>query len=260
MNWRDGLLAAIAGPTAQAKDAILVGLTPPDGATWEMPELPLRPGRPPGVVEGQGKRRRQGTDSLAGRRRFLHAIWHIELEAIDLACVLALRGSGMPRAFHADWLRVAREEALHAGLIAGWLEANAYPPGSEPVHHRLWEAARASTDVGEQLVVVPRFLEARGLDVNAGLLPRIVQVDPAAHAVLERIYHDEIGHVGTGTRWHAAWCAQQGIEPAAHFAQVVRARFADQLPSPWPLDRSGRIAAGFRDEEMAVVSATPPPA
>ncbi|HAT11923.1 MAG TPA: DUF455 domain-containing protein, partial [Planctomycetes bacterium] len=68
------------------------------------------------------------------------------------------------------------------------------------------------------------------------------------------------GHVGTGTRWHAEWCAQRGIEPAAHFAQVVRVRFADQLPSPWPLDHAGRATAGFRDAELALLSATPPQA
>lgn len=255
-TWADGLAAAIAAPGAPAKDAILAGLEPPpDGAVWPVPALPRRPGRPPGVTEGEAARRRAGIASPAGRRRFLHAIWHIELEAIDLACLLSLRTPGMPRAFHADCLRVAREEAVHAGLVAGWLEANGYPPGSEPVHHRLWDAALACADGGEQLVAVPRFLEARGLDVNAGLLPRVAPVDPQAHAILARIYHDEVGHVATGTRWHRWWCAARGLDAEAHFAAVVRARFADQLPSPWPLDRAGRGQAGFTEAEMSVVGA-----
>ncbi len=253
-----GLLAAIAAPTAAAKDAVLAGLQPPDGQIWTMPVLPQRPGRPPGVVEGQAKRRRQGVESPAGLRRFLHAIWHIELEAIDLACVLALRGSGMPAAFHADWLRVAREEAVHAGLLDAWLTANAHPPGCEPVHHRLWQTAAACTDLGEQLVVVPRFLEARGLDVNAGLLPRVA--DPAAHVALTRIYHDEIGHVGSGTQWHRWWCQTQGLDTVAHFSTVVQARFADQLPSPWALDRPGRSAAGFTEAELLILAGVPAPA
>jgi len=252
-----GLLAAISAPTAAAKDAVLASLVPPDGQVWDMPVLPHRPGRPPGVVEGQAKRRRQGVDSVAGLRRFLHAIWHIELEAIDLACILALRGSGMPAAFHADWLRVAREEAMHAGLLDAWLVANQHPPGSEPVHHRLWLSAIACNDLGEQLVVVPRFLEARGLDVNAGLLPRVSE--PKALAALTRIYHDEIGHVGTGTRWHRWWCARQGLDATAHFTSVVQAHFADQLPSPWELDRPGRVAAGFADEEPLILAGVPPP-
>lgn len=258
MSYAEGLLAAINAPGAAAKDAVLAGLTPPDGGCWDMPALPGRPGRPPGVVEGPPRRRRQGVDTPTGLRRFLHAIWHIELEAIDLACLLALRGSGMPAAFHADCLRVAREEAVHAGLLDGWLRANGYPPGSEPVHHRLWQAAVASRDLGEQLVVVPRFLEARGLDVNAGLLPRVAE--PAAHAALLRIYQDEIGHVGTGTRWHRWWCGRQGLEPERHFESVVRERFADQLPSPWALDLPGRAAAGFTDAEVAILAGVPPPA
>ncbi len=258
-TYVDGLLAAITAATPVAKDAILAGLIPPNGESWAMPSLPHRPGRPPGVVEGEPKRRRQGVDSPTGLRRFLHAIWHIEVEAIDLACILGLRGSGMPAAFHADCLRVAREEAVHAGLLDAWLRSVGWPPGSEPVHHRLWLAALGCADIGEQLVVVPRFLEARGLDVNAGLLPRVAPVDAAAHAVLERIYRDEIGHVGTGTRWHRWWCERQGLDPDRHFAGVVAARFADQVPSPWVLDVPGRVAAGFSEAELAIVAGTAPP-
>jgi uncharacterized ferritin-like protein (DUF455 family) len=257
--YRDGLLGCIAARTAEAKVGILDGLLPPaDGAEWPSAVPPHRPGRPSGVLEGPTPRRRKGVDSVAGLRRFLHAIWHIEMEAIDLACLMAARGQGMPSAFHADCLRVAREEAIHAGLVEGWLAAHGWPPGSEPVHHRLWEAAVGCSDLGEHLVVVPRFLEARGLDVNAGLLPRVLGVDAEAHAVLERIYRDEIGHVGTGTRWHRQWCSARGLDPEAHFAAVVQSRFADQLPSPWVLDQAGRAEAGFAAAEMALLSATPP--
>lgn len=251
--WPAGLLAAIAAPTAIAKDRVLAGLVPPEAADWDCCLPPARPGRPPGLREGPAPRRRKGVGSVAGLRRFLHAIWHIELEAIDLFCLLALRGTGMPQAFHADCLRLAREEAGHAGMLAGWLDAAGFPPGSDPVHHRLWDAARACPDLATQLVVVPRFLEARGLDVNAGILARVAAVDPAAHAVLQRIYQDEIGHVACGTRWHAWWCTRAGIDREAHFAAVVRERFADQLPSPWPLDRDGRRQAGFSPAEMDVV-------
>jgi uncharacterized ferritin-like protein (DUF455 family) len=253
--YRDGLLAAIAACTAAEKEAILAGLQPPDGAHWDMPDLPHRPGRPPGIVEGEASRRRRGLCTPGGLRRFLHAIWHIEYEAIDLACLLSLRGSGMPAAFHADCLRVAREEIVHAGLLSAWLIGNGYPPGSEPVHHRLWDAAAASTDLGEQLVVVPRFLEARGLDVNAGLLPGLQ--DRSAYVVLERIYRDEIGHVATGTRWHRSWCVQHGLDAEAHFASIVERRFAGQA-GPWELDRPGRLQAGFTARELDVLSARPP--
>jgi len=103
-------------------------------------------------------------------------------------------------------------------------------------------------------VVVPRFLEARGLDVSADLLPRLAALDLEAHAVIARIYRDEIGHVATGTRWHRAWCAQRGIDPDAHFAEVAARRFAGQLPGPFPLDHPGRSAAGFSPGELAFLS------
>jgi uncharacterized ferritin-like protein (DUF455 family) len=157
----------------------------------------------------------------------------------------------MPAAFHADQLQVAREEFIHAGLVADYLSERGLPPGSDPVHHRLWDAALLAEDLGEQLVVVPRVLEARGLDVNADLLPRLRPVDPAAHGVCERIYHDEIGHVGIGTRWHRHWCQQQGLDPEQHFLDVVAKHRLDEVPSSVPLDRSGRSQAGFSERELA---------
>lgn len=253
--WTGGLLAVILAPTAPAKDAILASLVPPaDGATWPMPDLPTRPGRDPSIREvADPPRRRSGVANLGSRRRFLHAIWHIELSAVDLACLLALRGSGMPRDFHVEVLGIARDEALHADLVEGWLHANAFPPGSDPVHHRLWDSALGCADAGEQIVVVPRYLEARGLDVSAELLPRLATIDGAAHAVVERIYHDEIRHVEIGTRWHRRWCAAHGKDSEAHFAEVVRRRFASQLPSPFALDAAGRGAAGFTRGELDVL-------
>ncbi len=250
------LLATIAASTSEAKDAILARIElPEDGATWAMPTLPPRPGRPPHWREAGDvqPRRRKTLKHDATRQRFLLAIHHIELSAIDLACVCALRGAGMPRAFHADQIAVAREEATHAALLDALLTARGWPPGTEPVHHRLWQAAIACADLGEQLVVVPRFLEARGLDVGASIAPRLATIDVEAHLALTRIHRDEIGHVGIGTRWHRAWCAARGIDAERHFAEVVRARFADQLPGPFPLDRVGRDQAGFSAAEIAAL-------
>lgn len=256
--WPGAMLAAITAPTSASKDTLICALPlPADGATWDLPAIPARPGRPADLRIGPPPRRRRGLDDPASRRRFLHAIWHIELSAVDLACLTSLHGSGMPSAFHADFKRIACEEAFHADLIAGWLAENGFPVGSDPVHHRLWDAALAATDLGELLVVIPRFLEARGLDVTAELLPRIVAVDPAAHAVLARIYQDEINHVGTGTRWHAWWCARQGVDPQVHFATTVRRHFSNQLPSPFALDHAGRAAAGFTAADLAVLTEQP---
>jgi len=255
------MLAAIAAPTAAAKAAVLQAATlPSDGESWSLPAIPDRPGRTPDLREGPAPRRRRGIDDPTSRRRFLHAIWHIEVSAVDLACLASLCGVGMPAVFHADFIRIACEEALHADLLAGWLRDHGCPPGTDPVHHRLWDSARSATDLGELLIIIPRFLEARGLDVTAELLPRMALVDSAAHAVLARIYQDEIGHVGTGTHWHTWWCARAGRDPQAHFAEVVRRRFPDQLPSPFPLDLPGRTAAGFVAEDFTVLTSPVPPA
>ncbi|MCK6490143.1 MAG: ferritin-like domain-containing protein [Planctomycetes bacterium] len=253
--WPTALLAVIAAPDAAAKDALLAALpAPPDGDGWDAPVLPPRPGRPPGWREGPPPGRKGRTLAHGPTRlRFLLALHHIELSAIDLACAAAALGAGMPAAFHADQVRVAREEALHAGLVAGLLEARGLPPGSEPVHHRLWDAARACADLGALLVVVPRVLEARGLDANATVLPRLRELDPPAAAVLERIYADEIGHVATGTRWQRQWCAARGLDPEAHFAATARAHFGAGLRGPFALDRPGRLAAGFSAGELAVM-------
>jgi uncharacterized ferritin-like protein (DUF455 family) len=262
--YAETLLAVIAAPTGAEKAALLAALVPPAGASaWTVPALPARPGRPAHYRESEEQPRRRRTLKHAPtRQRFLLAIHHIELSAIDLACAAALAGSGMPAAFHADQLQVAREEAVHAGLLDVLLTARGAPPGSQPVHHRLWQAACACADLGELLVVVPRFLEARGLDVTADLLPRLAGLDPEAYAVIARIYHDEIGHVAIGTRWHRHWCAVHGQDPEAHFREVAARRFPGQIPGPFPLDRPGRLQAGFSDPELAFLATPreePPP-
>ncbi len=256
MRYAEVLEAVIEAPSVAEKAALLSDLVPVEGS-WEMPSLPELPGRPASLrIVADPPRRRRGLTDPRARARFLHAIWHIEVSAIDLAVLICLRASGAPLALHHDFLRIAREEAEHATLVANLLTAEGFPPGSDPVHHRLWEAARTCVDLGEQLVVIPRFLEARGLDVSAELLPRLESIHPPSHAVISRIYRDEIGHVGIGTTWHRWWCQQQGLDPVQHFTAVIQARFADQLPSPFALDRAGRGTAGFVEDELAALEVT----
>ena len=247
MSYVDDLLAVIAAPTAADKAARLDHCAPPaDGIRWMLPAIPARPGRPSHWNESATPPRRRRTLSHAGtRNRFLLAIHHIELSAVDLAVLACLRASGAPSELHRDFLIIARDEARHARLLEELLAARGLAPGDEPIHHRLWETALACADLGEHLVAVPRFLEARGLDVSAELLPRLALLDPAAHAVLSIIYHDEIDHVAIGSRWHQWWCAGHGLDPEAHFQAVVSARFPGQVPGPTPLDRPGRLQAGF---------------
>lgn len=247
MTYPDALLAVIAAPTAAAKAALLALVEPPaDDRAWTLPELPARPGRPPHWRESEVAPRRRRTLSHAPtRNRFLLAIHHIELSAVDLAVLACLRASAAPRGLHLDFLGIARDEARHARLLEELLATRGLAPGDEAVHHRLWATALACADLGEHLVAVPRFLEARGLDVSAELLPRLVAIDPAAHAVLSVIYHDEIAHVAIGSRWHQWWCGLHGVDQEAHFRAVVAARFPGQVPGPTPLDRGGRLQAGF---------------
>jgi len=254
------LLRVIELPTALAKAEALAGLTAPsEAACWAAAPIPARPGRPAGWSEAaHPPRRRRSLADPGARKLFLHAIYHIELSAIDLAVLLCLRASGAPRALHEDFLGIAREEAVHAQLLEGWLAANGAPAGTYPVHHRLWDTAMACADLGEQIVVVPRYLEARGLDVSAELLPRLRQADAAAGDIIERIYRDEIRHVAIGAVWHDWWCAQAAQARPAHFAQVVRQRFPTQLPSPFRLDHAGRRQAGFVAAELLVLESPPP--
>lgn len=249
-TYPEQLLAVIAAPDAAGKAALLAAITEP-ADSWPLPALPVRPGRPPHYRESETPPRRRRTLAHAPtRNRFLLAIHHIELSAVDLAVVACLRATDQPAAFHRDFLAIARDEARHAGLIAELLTARGLPPGSEPVHHRLWDATLACADLGEHLVVVPRFLEARGLDVSAGLLPRLAGLDPEAHRVITVIYQDEIGHVAIGSTWHQAWCQQHGLDPAGHFRAVVDRHFPGQIPGPTPLDRPGRTTAGFLPAEL----------
>jgi uncharacterized ferritin-like protein (DUF455 family) len=245
VSYAQRLLAVIAAPTAGDKAALLATLAPVAG-TWEVPVIPERPGRPAHWRESEVPPRRRRTLAHEGtRNRFLLAIHHIELSAVDLAVLACLRASGAPRELHADFLGIARDEARHARLLEDLLAMRGLTPGDEPVHHRLWTTALACADLGEHLVAVPRFLEARGLDVSADLLPRLATMDPQAHAVLSVIYHDEIGHVAIGSRWHQWWCATRALDAEQHFRAVVAARFPGQVPGPTPLDRSGRARAGF---------------
>ena len=259
MSYPEELLAVISAPDAAAKDALLVRISPPaSDITWNLEEVPFRPGRTARYREvANPARRRRGLNHKHTRLRFLHSIHHIELTAIDLAVLLCLRAPGAPTELHRDFLAIAREEAEHSQLLGELLTREGFPPGSDPVHHRLWDSARAATNLGEQLVVVPRFLEARGLDVSAELLPRLVHIDAASHAVISRIYNDEIRHVATGSRWHAWWCAQHDTTIEAHFAATVEQHFATQVPGPFALDRDGRRQAGFSAAELELLEHPP---
>ena len=191
--------------------------------------------------------KRRAFGSPAGRIALLHALAHIELNAIDLAWDLVARFTGeeLPRAFFDDWVGVAAEEAYHFALLAARLAELGARYGDPPAHDGLWEAAAATADdLLARLAVVPLVLEARGLDVTPEMAARLERVgDAESAAILRRIYRDEIGHVATGLRWLDRLCWARGLDPQAVFQERVRRFFKGDLKPPF--NREARNAAGF---------------
>jgi uncharacterized ferritin-like protein (DUF455 family) len=210
---------------------------PPRPARPERPQL-----RPPKEMP---KRRAFG--SLAGRVALLHALAHIELNAIDLAWDIIARFAGDPlrRAFFDDWVGVAAEEAVHFELLARRLADFGARYGDLPAHDGLWESAAATGgDLLARLAVVPLVLEARGLDVTPDMAATLDRVgDPESAAVLRRIYCDEIDHVAAGVRWFDELCRARGLIPEETFRELVPRYFKGELKPPF--NHEARAAAGF---------------
>ena len=200
--------------------------------------------------------RRRAGGSAAGRVALLHALAHIELNAIDLAWDIIARfaSQGLPHEFYDDWVAVAAEEAKHHALVAARLAELGAAYGDLPAHDGLWEAAQETAhDLLARLAVVPLVLEARGLDVTPPMIARLARFgDVESAAVLQVIYDDEIGHVATGLRWFARLCAEHGSEPVATYQQLVRRHFRGALKPPF--NRSGRDAAGLAERYYAPLS------
>jgi uncharacterized ferritin-like protein (DUF455 family) len=209
------------------------------------------PGYPPGLrlVPPQELPRR-GMGSPSGRTTLLHALAHIEFNAVNLALDACWRFRGMPAAYYADWLHVAREEADHFALLEGALQQRGCRYGDFPAHQGLWDMARRTAhDVLARMALVPRILEARGLDVTPDLRRRFAAAGEAdIAAILDRILADEIGHVAIGNRWFAWQCEHRGLDRMAAFAQLCTEH---QAPVPrGPINRAGRLLGGFTPEEI----------
>ena len=191
--------------------------------------------------------RRRAAGSHEGRVALLHALAHIELNAIDLAWDLIARfgASDLPPAFFDDWVGVAAEEAKHFALLAARLAAFGARYGDLPAHDGLWEAAEATAcDFLARLAVVPLVLEARGLDVTPAMIERLERAgDRESAALLEIILADEIGHVAAGARWFRWECARRDLDPATAYRELVRQYFKGALKPPF--NTAARAAAGL---------------
>jgi uncharacterized ferritin-like protein (DUF455 family) len=191
--------------------------------------------------------KRRAGGERESRVALLHALAHIELNAIDLAWDLIARFASEhpPRAFFDDWVKVADEEATHHGLIAERLAALGAAYGDFPAHDGLWEAAAVTADdLLARLAVVPLVLEARGLDVTPAMIGRLERAgDAESAAVLRRIYEDEIAHVAAGRRWFDWACGERGLSPVETYQDRVRRCFKGALKPPF--NEAARSAAGL---------------
>lgn len=219
------------------KGAIGVG-----GAIGQKP--PDRPGRPAHpVLVPPNRLKKRSIRSQRGRIALLHAIAHIELNAIDLAWDIVARFADpakgaaptMPRSFFDGWTRVALEEAKHFSLLRKRLAELDSHYGALEAHDGLWEAAQSTGhDLTARLAIVPLILEARGLDITPSLLTQIEQVDDHESAkIFKIIYRDELGHVAVGAKWFRYLCLKQGLEPASTFQRMVRSHFRGPLKPPF---------------------------
>jgi uncharacterized ferritin-like protein (DUF455 family) len=219
-----------------------------EGALAEPHGVPGRPAQPRLVAHTQVKLRSVRTRE--GRAALLHAIAHIELNAIDIALDAVWRFAGLPDAYYRDWAGVAREEALHFTLLADHLGTLGYRYGDFPAHHALWEMAEKTRgDVIARMALVPRTLEARGLDASPAVKAKLLSAgDVEGAAIIDRILKDEVGHVAIGNRWYGWLCERDGLDPLPTYDDLAR-RFGAPRPRG-PFNLEARAAAGFTPEEL----------
>jgi len=214
--------------------------------------LPGLPGRPikPHLTEVLQLRSRSPF-TPEGRGALLHAICHIEFNAINLALDAVWRFPDMPQAFYADWLQVAAEEAHHFTLLSEHLHSLNYRYGDFDAHDGLWTMAeRTRDDVLARMALVPRTLEARGLDATPPLQDKLRRAgDLRAVEILDIILREEIGHVEIGNRWYRHLCRERGLDPVAIYPGLVAQYQAPRLRPPFNFE--AREAAGFSEEELA---------
>lgn len=216
-----------------------------------IPEAVREPGRPerPVLVSPRDVPRRRPS-SAAGHQALLHAVAHIEFNAINLALDCVYRFTGLPAEFYAGWLQVAEEEAGHFDLVRARLLSLGLDYGDLPAHDGLWEmACKTAHDPLARMALVPRVLEARGLDAAPPMVAKLRALgDQASVAVLEIILRDEVGHVALGDRWFRHFCRERGLPPEATYLHLLQA-----LDAPWPvppLNLEARRRAGFGEEEL----------
>ena len=227
-----------------------------DAAGAAAPDPIGAPGRPPRPLLVAPRRLPQrGLGTAGGRAALIHAVAHIEFNAINLAWDAVYRFRDLPQDYYRDWIAVAVDEARHFRLLEARLARLGCAYGDFDAHDGLWEmAVKTAGSCLERMALVPRVLEARGLDVTPAMIARLRAAgDTESAQILEVILREEVAHVAAGSRWFAWCCARSGVEPEATFARLLaeHARGAIKLP----LNIAARLAAGFSASELAQLSA-----
>jgi uncharacterized ferritin-like protein (DUF455 family) len=210
--------------------------------------MPGRPSGPRLVHPRELPRRGLGSDE--GRAAFLHAIAHIELNAIDLAWDAVYRFRGLPADFYRDWVQVADDEARHFVMLRGRLRESGRDYGDFDAHNGLWEMTEKTAHDGlARMALVPRVLEARGLDVTPGMIVKLRALgDEATATILDTILREEVAHVAAGSRWYRWHCERAGVDPRTRFRELLREHAGGVLHGPF--NTEARLAAGFDAEEL----------
>ena len=213
--------------------------------------LPGRPSKPDLVAPKWVPKRRM--DTVEGRSILWHSLAHIEFNAMNLALDAIWRFPDMPKEYYEDWLKVAKEEAYHFSLVNQHMQSFGFSYGDFPAHNSLWEMVERATDsVIARMALVPRTMEARGLDAVPGIRDRFKQIkDVKAVEILEIILNDEIGHVLIGNRWFNFLCAGENLSPITAYRELARKYHAPTLRGPFNFE--ARKQAGFTSEELSLL-------
>ena len=219
-----------------------------------LPEPIAMPGRPPRpkLVHPRGLPRR-GFGTPEGRAAFIHSIAHIEFNAIDLGWDAVYRFRGLPAAFYADWVAVASDEARHFSMLRERLRALGQDYGDFDAHNGLWEMAEKTAHDGlSRMALVPRVLEARGLDVTPAMIVKLRSLgDEDTATILETILREEVAHVAAGSRWFRWYCERAGVAPEPRFRELLAQYARSALHGPFNFE--ARAAAGFGEDELAAL-------
>lgn len=241
--------AKMQGVLALSHAPLRVDATPSLTPSQPIPGIPDAP-----ILVSPLEVKKRSMRTVEGRAALLHALAHIEFNAINLALDAVWRFANMPEAYYHDWLKVAIEEAYHFSLLQAHLQSLGYQYGDFTGHNSLWEMVeRTQDDVLARMALVPRTMEARGLDASPSLRNKLAQAgDEDAAAILEIILRDEIGHVAIGNHWFNWLCTQRQLNPISTFETLCTDYRAPKLKPPFNME--ARRKAGFTEEELGYLN------